>query len=324
MSRGKKVSFALFGTLVLGVVFLKLGGVLLAGLFSYMVLDLANRRFLKRMKKIYAQWLSFLVFLIVATAVVWIFSYFIRQLLSTLPKIANTAIPVVIDLAERYGFSLPFDDIYQFREVLIKTVKENAPEITKASGLLSKKVFHIIAGMFVAVLCFFTEHDTRFGPNLFDAVRHEFDQRIKEFMEGFERVLGAQVIISSINTAATAIFLLATGFPYVHFLVPMTFIVGILPILGNVISNTFIVATAITISPKLAAAALIFLIVIHKAEYFLNSRIVGSSIQLPMWQTLVGILVGETVMGVPGIILAPAMLYYMKEEMRAIPVAVKD
>jgi hypothetical protein len=63
--------------------------------------------------------------------------------------------------------------------------------------------------------------------------------------------------------------------------------------------------------------ALIFLIVIHKLEYFLNSKIIGTRIDSPMWLTLIGLVVGERLMGIPGMILAPVVLHYIKSEMSA-------
>jgi predicted PurR-regulated permease PerM len=93
-----------------------------------------------------------------------------------------------------------------------------------------------------------------------------------------------------------------------------TFLCGLLPIVGNVISNTLIVFVGFTISPRMALLALIFLMVIHKLEYFLNSKIVGDRIKNPMWLTLIGLVLGEKLMGVPGMILAPVVLHYIKVE----------
>jgi predicted PurR-regulated permease PerM len=60
------------------------------------------------------------------------------------------------------------------------------------------------------------------------------------------------------------------------------------------------------------------LIVIHKLEYFLNSQIIGNRIEYPLWATLLGIVVGERLMGVPGMILAPVILHYIKSEAAAL------
>ncbi|PIR15972.1 MAG: permease, partial [Elusimicrobia bacterium CG11_big_fil_rev_8_21_14_0_20_64_6] len=92
-----------------------------------------------------------------------------------------------------------------------------------------------------------------------------------------------------------------------------------IPIIGNVISNIAIVSAGLTISVQLATFGLGYLVVIHKLEYILNSRIVGSSIDTPMWMTLLGLIVGEAMMGVPGVLLAPALLHYVRAELRAIP-----
>jgi len=107
--------------------------------------------------------------------------------------------------------------------------------------------------------------------------------------------------------------------PFRTFLTLTTFVCGMIPIAGNIISNTVIIAAALTRSNHLAVAALVFLIAIHKAEYFLNSRVMGVSIQLPMWATLLALLVGEALLGVPGVILAPTLLYYVRAELRLIP-----
>ena len=57
-----------------------------------------------------------------------------------------------------------------------------------------------------------------------------------------------------------------------------------------------------------------FLVIIHKLEYFLNSKIIGRRIKNPMWLTLIGLVVGEKLMGVPGMVLAPIVLHYIKVE----------
>jgi predicted PurR-regulated permease PerM len=138
--------------------------------------------------------------------------------------------------------------------------------------------------------------------------------RFRTLYQSFARVMGAQIIISAINTALSAIFLVSTGYPYSMLLVCLVFLCGLLPIVGNLISNVVIVGVGFTMSPRLGITALVFLIVIHKLEYFLNSKIIGKRIQTPVWLTLIGLVVGERLMGIPGMILAPVVLYYIKTE----------
>src|SRR5262249_22228127 len=99
---------------------------------------------------------------------------------------------------------------------------------------------------------------------------------------------------------------------------------GLLPIVGNLISNTIIVGIGFTVSPRMALAALIFLVGIHKLEYILNSKIIGHRIHNPLWLTLLGLILGERLIGLPGMILAPVALHYLRLEtsrLRVTPVS---
>jgi len=150
--------------------------------------------------------------------------------------------------------------------------------------------------------------------SLYATVVRELNLRFQIFFRSFAKVIGAQIIVSAINTGLTGAFLLWNGYPYVAVITTLTFLCGLLPIVGNIISNTLIVFVAFTISPRMALVALVFLMVIHKLEYFLNSKIVGDRIRNPMWLTLIGLVLGEKLMGVPGMILAPVVLHYIKVE----------
>jgi predicted PurR-regulated permease PerM len=61
--------------------------------------------------------------------------------------------------------------------------------------------------------------------------------------------------------------------------------------------------------------ALAFLVIIHKLEYFINARIVGSQIQASAWELLLAMLVMEATFGLPGVIAAPVFYAYLKSEL---------
>jgi predicted PurR-regulated permease PerM len=132
--------------------------------------------------------------------------------------------------------------------------------------------------------------------------------------------MGAQFIISLLNTGFTAVYVICVGLPYAPLMIALTFICGMLPIIGNLISNAAIVGLSFRVSPQLAFGSLIFLIVLHKFEYFLNSKIIGERIKNPVWLTLLGIIIGERLMGIPGIILAPVILDFIKVEASTIEI----
>lgn len=60
--------------------------------------------------------------------------------------------------------------------------------------------------------------------------------------------------------------------PLTKTMIVVTFVVGLLPVVGNLVSNTVIFIVSLAHSPLVAASSLGFLIIIHKLEYFLNAR----------------------------------------------------
>lgn len=319
MTTAAKISYALMALLLLGLVLFRMGHVILAALFSFMFMETAFRAVRARVPVRAARWLAATVFVIAAALIMVVFLRFIKQTLLTLPDILEVALPQMTGLAQRYGLDFPFANLQDLREFANDKILINALSITKTSSFLTREVFHMVIGIMAAVLFFIGGKAPKYEANLFDAVRRETNARIRKFMFSFEKVFGAQVLIAVINTVLTALFLYLISMPHFAFLTTMTFILGIIPIVGNIITNTVIAITALGISLNVALLALAFLIFIHKLEYFLNSRIMGASVNLPMWQMLVAILIGNTVMGVPGIMLSPAILHYIKTELQSIP-----
>ncbi|NLO92204.1 MAG: AI-2E family transporter [Elusimicrobia bacterium] len=319
MTLPAKISYILVALLITLVMVFHLGHVVLAALFAFMFMEVLFRLFKPYMPKLAARWLAMLGFLSIAAFLGFIFATFIKQTLFTIPSIVEAALPRVLEIAGKYSVSLPFESFQDLRDIANSKLLLNAMTITKASTYLTREVFHMVLGISVSVFFFLAAKAPEYKSNLFDAVRKETNARIRKFMYSFHKVLGGQLVISAINAMLTALFLYLVGMPHLAFLTVMTFVIGIMPIIGNIVSNTVIVITALGISLQIAGLALAFLIVIHKLEYFLNSRIMGASINMPMWQTLLSILVGSIVMGFAGIMLAPAILHYIKSELQAIP-----
>ena len=320
ISGPRKVSYALFALALIMVARFDLGPCLLAGLVSRMILHVTDRRLrASNTRPAFARWGAVLAFLVLSFALGFIFIKFLRVGLVRMPVLLDTLLPKLGTFAERYGFDFPADNAKELRDVVVAAVKENSSSISKTSGLLTRGAFQVFIAMFIAVMHFLTPTKAEHEGHLYDAVRHEINARVALFMSSFERVVGAQVLISTINTVLTTVFLHVMGFKFKTFLTLTTFVFGMVPIVGNVISNVFIVASGLIVSEQLAVVGLVYLIVVHKLGYLLNSRILGGSIDTPMWMTLLGIVVGEALMGVPGVLLAPALLHYAREELRAIP-----
>jgi predicted PurR-regulated permease PerM len=62
--------------------------------------------------------------------------------------------------------------------------------------------------------------------------------------------------------------------------------------------------------------SLLFLIVIHKLEYFLNARIIGGQINARAWELLIAMLTMEAAFGLPGVVAAPIYYAFVKQALR--------
>jgi len=151
----------------------------------------------------------------------------------------------------------------------------------------------------------------------------QLHQRVQTFGEAFGQIVAAQFWIAAFNTLLTAIFLLfvmplwGAHLPYTPALITLTFLAGLVPIVGNLVCNSVITLVGLSVSPVTAAACLIFLIVIHKAEYVINAKVVGARTQMSVWELLAVMFVAEAVFGPAGLVAAPLYYAYLKKELQA-------
>jgi predicted PurR-regulated permease PerM len=267
--------------------------------------------------------------LILISAIAYGLGHFNNDTVRALPEIAGKAIPSVIQWARQYQIELPFTDYDSLKDLAFDTVSSQVHYLGSvarfARGATTQFIF-VLVGCVVAIGIFLNsqlELDREKYPlrnNLYSLCCDQIAKRFEMLYQSFATVIGAQIVISAINTVFTAIFAMVVGLPYAVVVIGATFLCGLVPVIGNLVSNTVIVGIGFTVSPKMALAALVFLVVIHKLEYFLNSKIIGRRIHNPLWLTLLALVLGEKLMGVSGMILAPVVLNYVRMEASRIEV----
>ncbi len=286
-------------------------------LFSYLALN--KLHFVRRGGKT----LALVLFLILVLGMGYGLGYFVNNAVRALPEIADKSIPSMIQWARDHQIQLPFTDYDSLKDQAVETVKSQVSYLGSvariARGATTQFVLALI-GCVVAISLFFNprleldREKCAVRNNLYSLCCDQIAKRFELLYQSFATVMGAQIIISAINTVFTAIFVMAVGLPHAVVVVGATFLCGLIPVVGNLISNTVIVSIGFTVSPKMALAALVFLVVIHKLEYFLNSKIIGQRIHNPLWLMLLALVLGEKLMGISGMILAPVVLNYIRME----------
>lgn len=200
-------------------------------------------------------------------------------------------------------------------------LKKHAGEIVSKSKEALENVTYLVIGTIIGSMIAFQERETSMQD--MKPFTREVAERLFLVFKAFKDLLRAQAKISAINVILTAVFVLwlvPTFFdksvPFGKSLVVVTFFVGLIPIVGNLISNMLIAAFCVSISFWAATASLIYLVVIHKVEYFLNAKIASDQVGLKAYQILIALVVGKIAFGMGAVFTALVLAIYIKEELR--------
>jgi predicted PurR-regulated permease PerM len=209
-------------------------------------------------------------------------------------------------------------DAESLKQMITNWLRAHASQAQLMGEASLRAAAHLLIGMIIGAMVALGEAA---GEHPHQPLASSLILRVKNLCEAFRRIVFAQVQIAAINTVFTGIFVLialpmaGVHLPLAKSLIALTFFAGLLPIVGNLMSNTIMVVVALTVSLQIAAVCLIFLIVIHKLEYFLNAKIIGTQIKARAWELLIAMLVMESIFGLPGVVAAPIYYAYLKLEL---------
>ncbi|MGH8526906.1 MAG: AI-2E family transporter, partial [Gammaproteobacteria bacterium] len=281
-------SHVLTGIALLLVVQLRLLPALLAGLLVYSVVNLLAASLQRHFPGARAHWLvvamlSSVVVGLLALGIVAAVAYLTSErgnpsalLEGIMPLIerARTQLPVaIVDY-------LP-ENSEEMRTATLNWLRENAAQLQLAGRQAGRVLLQLLIGIVLGAMV--SLPTTRPPSN--GSLAIALSARCTNLVTAFDSIVFAQMKISAVNTLLTGIYLLVVlplfgvEMPLAKTLTMITFIVGLLPVVGNLISNTLIFIVGMSISLWVGVAALVFLIVIHKLEYFLNAGIVGKQIR---------------------------------------------
>lgn len=208
----------------------------------------------------------------------------------------------------------------ELRQLVVDWLPLHVGELKQAGAEATRSVTHVLFGLAIGVVASLHEVKPHEPPK---PLARSLTARVQCLGEAFRRIVFAQVRIAALNSILTAIYLLiilplaGVHLPLVKTMVAFTFVVGLLPVLGNLISNTAIVILSLSVSLPVAIASLVFLVVIHKLEYFLNAHLIGTQIHAHAWELLLAMVVMEAAFGLAGLVAAPIYYAYAKEELVA-------
>ena len=325
-TRHEIAAWVIAGVTLVAVLPLRLIAALLAGLLVYeLVHVVASRILMSRTggRKLAAVGLLATLIVTALVLALWGAVAFLRSDAGSLANLLQRMAEIVESsrgkLPEWLVDSIPGDPD-TMKNAASAWLSEHARELRTVGGEVGHAAVHVLIGMVIGAMV--SLHETLPGSHR-GPLAVALTERARRLGDAFRRVVFAQVRISAINTTFTAIYLVAllpmlgVHLPYAKTLIAVTFIAGLVPVLGNLISNVVIVVVSLSVSLEVAMGSLAFLVIIHKLEYFLNARIVGSQIRASAWELLLAILVFEAAFGIAGVAAAPIYYAYLKDELAA-------
>lgn len=232
------------------------------------------------------------------------------------------------DLSQEWNLT-QYVDVEQIRGAIIQASTSVLRFLMDSLSPLYKGFIQFVFALVINVFFYHDleriRRDFNRSPNSMMSFLFQFSEvRLKIFYFYFKRVMGGQVIIAIINTVISSVVILALGLPHALTMIFIVFFCGIFPVVGNLVSNSVLVINAfVSIGPWGAGVCLILLISVHKLEYFLNSRIIGGIVRLPMTVSLAALIFCEVLLGIPGLILAIPMALFARHELEHIPAFAK-
>ena len=318
-------SCVLAGVALVGVLLLHLLVPLLVGLLVYhlviSITPLAERWFnTKLAKMIVVVLFAALVIGAITGGVFGLVSFFhsdIENLPKLLAKVSDILDRVRAGIPPFLVGYLPYD-IADLQQRALDWLRTHVTELQMMGTHTLLTIAESLIAMVIGVVLSLREVDPHSTPG---PLAVALTLRAERFALAFRNVALSQLWISLLNTTFTALYLLVglhlfdVHLPLTKTMIAITFIVGLLPIIGNLTSNTIVVIVSLAHSPTVAVASLVFLVVIHKLEYFLGARIVGSRIKSQIWELLIAMMVMEALFGIPGLVAAPIWYAYLKSEL---------
>ena len=200
---------------------------------------------------------------------------------------------------------------------ILETVQTAAADPTTwlaISGGALRVSLGIINGIFgvifvVALTIYFVSSLENMKGGLYDLVpatrRPGFVEIAEEIFDSVGNYLSGMFLLAVINSVFTFILLTILGVPWAPVLAAFALPITFIPVVGSLISASLMTLVSLFTSPQTGLIVLIVMLVYLQFEaYFLTPRIVGKAIRIPGSLVLIGAMVGATLLGLLGALVA--------------------
>ncbi|WP_066039391.1 AI-2E family transporter [Herbiconiux solani] len=127
----------------------------------------------------------------------------------------------------------------------------------------------------------------------------------EQIVRSIGKYVSGQVILAGTNGVFGFIAMVIIGVPYAGALAVVAFLLALIPLVGTIISAVLVTFIGLTVSPGVAIAIGIYFLVYMQVEaYVLSPRVMNKAVDVPGILVVIGALVGGTLLGVLGALIA--------------------
>lgn len=137
------------------------------------------------------------------------------------------------------------------------------------------------------------------------------------FVKSFGKVMQVQVIISLVNTILSCIVLVILGFPQIIGLAVMIFALGLIPVMGVIVSFVPLSIIGYNIGgfPEVLIILVMILVIHFIGTYLLYPKLMSDKTELPICFIFIVLIIGEHYMGVWGLLIGVPISIFLLDLM---------
>ena len=318
----KRLAFNLLSLSILGVILYVGQGILIPLLFAILlsVLLLPVVSFFRRKKfnRIFSILIPMILSLIVIFAIVYFLSRQVINFLEDFDKI-EARLDTLFDslqhwVKREFGVTITKQNQYiQDTEEKMDAARIVGRTFVSLTGVLSYVVFLPI---YTFLILYYKELIKQF---LIAVFHNSYEANVREILYE-SRAISQRYIVGLMTDMGIVCAMYATGFlvlgiKYALFLALAAAFLNLLPYIGMIIGNFFCMLITLVSSENLSDVFWVAVIILvgHLIDNnFLLPRIVGSKVKINALVTLLGVLVGGAICGVPGMFLSVPALAVLK------------
>lgn len=267
--------------------------------------------------------LSFFISFIIFTGVGAMLYFSIHYMAKDLNDLLYRSQPIIIDNLKSYGIE-EIETISQIYDKILEYFKSNINVITTSLGLLTKVLIGVIFGL----IFHFNKVDAKANTNLEGRVINDISYYSHKIFVSFKNLMEIQVLVSLMNTTIVSFMALALTpiindnnfLPYWYVIIPLTAILSLIPVVGNVLINILLILGTIQVSIWWVVFGVGMFIGIHKLELILIGSKIKEKVGLPFGYILTSMLLGELLFhSMSGMLLGMVILLTITNIMRKVP-----